>query len=404
MKKPENYLIILNEIKPLAAQLHASIEDGSFYRLPFRKRHALIKKIKKLYNRLAGTGFSIDLKKLFATTSLSASLTLLWNSCLPPEPKPPNPRFHFIGANPFGLSPYIYGNNAVSLSFADIDNDGDSDLFLSSYDNYSYGNIMKYYENKDISGNDKELNSPYFKEGDPSTILEIDTERPASGLSIVKGDRDGDFHVFIGVYKNDYMYSYGNIFYCKYDSEIKDYIDQQMNPFGLDVPGENDFLSPFLIDIDGDNDSDAFVGAGYGSIYYFKGVKSDDQPFLFTLEKDINIGHTFDYIIPALADIDRDGDPDLFIGKGEYIQYSYNNRIYYFENKGSNKNPDFHQPDKEPDFITDVNMMNEYYHYLAPAFVDADGDADLDLFIGYTGEYQDNGYGGILYFENSDID
>jgi hypothetical protein len=403
MIQRKDYLSVLKEVKTLAARLHESIEDGSFYKLPFRKRHALVKRIKKLYSRLAGAGFSIDLKKLFAATSLSASLAFLGNSCLPPEPQPPDPRFHFIGANPFGLSPYMYGVYNVLPSFADIDSDGDADLFLHLHIDGAPFSVVQYFENKDISDHDKEMSYPYFEPGDIVPV-ELD-DIPVTGLSVVKGDSNGDFHVFVGMYDNGY--SYGNIFYCKYDSELEEYIDQQTDPFNLHLPeetGDNGFFSPFLIDLDGDNDIDAFAGADYGSIYYFKGVKTDNQPFLFTLDEVINVGDIYNYIIPALADIDRDGDLDLFIGSEENIPYTYYSRIYYFENKGSNNNPDFQKPARQPDFITDINTLHEYYYYLSPAFVDADGDGDLDLFVGYADEDDGDGYGGVLYFENSDID
>ncbi|MCC8997669.1 MAG: VCBS repeat-containing protein [Nitrosomonas sp.] len=64
------------------------------------------------------------------------------------------------------------------------------------------------------------------------------------------------------------------------------------NPFGLN---DNDALStPTFADIDRDEDQDAFVGDGFGGLYFYRNTGTISNP--------------------AFADIDNDGDMDAFIG------------------------------------------------------------------------------------------
>ena len=73
---------------------------------------------------------------------------------------------------------------------------------------------------------------------------------------------------------------------------------------------------------------------------------------------------------PAFADIDDDGDLDLFIGNSL-------GQTRFFRNDGSAKSPDFNQEGQNKPFgITNVGSM------ASPELADIDADGDLDLFIG----------------------
>ena len=80
---------------------------------------------------------------------------------------------------------------------------------------------------------------------------------------------------------------------------------------------------------------------------------------------------------PAFADIDGDGDLDLFLG-------NYDGDTHFFRNTGTASTPAFAQEGGENPFgITNVAGS------AVPAFADIDGDGDLDLFIGnYDGYTQ----------------
>lgn len=148
------------------------------------------------------------------------------------------------------------------------------------------------------------------------------------------------------------------------------------NPF--DGQGVYFFSAPTFADIDGDGDLDAIVGEGYAAIRIFANDNGDfvrvpdaENPFDgLTLQ---------DVAKPAVADVDGDGDLDLVVG-GRY------GTVQYFRNDGGT-------------FTEQTGADNPFASILvdyaaAPTFVDLDGDSDLDLVVGE--------YGGFVHaFENA---
>ena len=91
---------------------------------------------------------------------------------------------------------------------------------------------------------------------------------------------------------------------------------------------------------------------------------------------------------PTLIDIDDDGDLDAFIGAS-------NGTIKYFQNVGSSTKSVFVEQTGTNNPLSSVLVST--YSTLIPAvvaFVDIDGDNDLDAFIG-------EGYGTVKYFKNT---
>ena len=98
----------------------------------------------------------------------------------------------------------------------------------------------------------------------------------------------------------------------------------------------------------------------------------------------------------SFADIDGDGDDDLFIGKAD-------GRIAFFQNIGTSSKPEFRL--KMEDFAAfhielDANQQPVQLEEVidvgsnaAPELVDIDSDGDLDLFIG-------SGDGSLFHYEN----
>ncbi|MCK9399063.1 MAG: T9SS type A sorting domain-containing protein [Bacteroidales bacterium] len=107
------------------------------------------------------------------------------------------------------------------------------------------------------------------------------------------------------------------------------------------------------------------------------------QQFSPPQENPFGLTHAEYFAIPEFADIDNDGDLDLF--EGVY----YGNMLYY-ENTGTATTPAFASPLTNP-----FGLVPTYYNSL-PAFADLDGDGAEDLLVGeYLGNFQ--------YFENATI-
>ena len=136
---------------------------------------------------------------------------------------------------------------------------------------------------------------------------------------------------------------------------------------------------PALNDIDGDGDLDLFIGESSGQINFYRNVGSPQEPS-FELVDDrylgIDVGRRS---APALVDIDGDGDLDLVIG-------SEAEELALYRNSGNAK---------EPMFERDESFQIKVYPFATPAFADIDGDGDFDLLTGGIG-------GGVSFYENSE--
>ncbi|UCE19683.1 MAG: VCBS repeat-containing protein [Gemmatimonadota bacterium] len=95
-----------------------------------------------------------------------------------------------------------------------------------------------------------------------------------------------------------------------------------------------DYCSPVFCDINDDGDFDLFVGKGDGTLSYYEntGDATSPQwavadPFYFQIDPGARSK-------PEFCDIDRDGDFDLFIGKND-------GRISFYRNEGNVSSPSF---------------------------------------------------------------
>jgi len=285
--------------------------------------------------------------------------------------------------NPFGLLEQneVFFDEVLWPEFADIDNNGDFDLFIGSddccaaSDPNTWGNIC-YYENTGSS------TSPVF---DNPQIDPFGLSDYYSSPSLVDIDEDGDLDYFAGA-------DGGKIYYFENtgDAASPSFAATQSNSFGLtSIPG--DYFSPAFIDIDSDGDFDAFVTSSWysGDVYYFENTGSSSSPaFDQPVKNPFNFSppdHALDSL--AFADIDSDGDLDGFACLFSY--YSNTGKIYYYENAGSKTSLSFSQHKENPFNLSLSASM------VCPDLVYIDSDGDSDLFVG--GMYYEN---NIYYFEN----
>ncbi len=146
-----------------------------------------------------------------------------------------------------------------------------------------------------------------------------------------------------------------------------------------DSPDRGQYAAAALADLDGDGDSDLMLGQSGGVVYGYKNIGSAEAPLwesTFAWDVPDNIGG---YAIPALADLDGDGDFDLMIGESAGVSYGY-------ENIGDSS---------APVWSANSAWNTPYVGGQAnPTLADLDGDGDFDLLIGISS-------GFVLAYENT---
>ena len=307
------------------------------------------------------------------------------------------------------FTPNIY-SGGIGLSrpaFVDIDNDADFDLFVGEYDgNISfYRNdgdksqpqwifVDSYYAAIDVGDNSAPAFADLDKDGDQDlfvgnskgtihffrndgTVLSpvwvfigelIDTSLKIIDVGSISTptffdiDQDGDFDLFIG--QGD-----GRIAFYRNNSTFSEMVWTLISTSFQGI-GTGPLSTPTFADIDGDGLHDIFAGYREKEIYFFKNTGTLSQPAFELMSKtfaDITVGHMTS---PAFADIDGDSDLDLLIGEAE-------GKLSLFTNKGSKSKWIFDPLPQDFDLQTiDVGFQS------SPELVDLDADGDLDLVLG----------------------
>jgi hypothetical protein len=131
-------------------------------------------------------------------------------------------------------------------------------------------------------------------------------------------------------------------------------------------------------DLDGDSDLDLIVGvtsqgASIDNLIHFQNTGTPESPSYVTVDlnliRSVDIGSSSH---PAFADVDGDGDQDLFIGAED-------GTIAHFMNTGSRAAPSFV---RQPALADATNAAIDVGFAAAPVWIDHEGDGDLDLFAG----------------------
>jgi hypothetical protein len=282
-------------------------------------------------------------------------------------------------------------HGASSLDFADIDNDGDYDLFWGDFFSRSL-----YFIRNNGTAAAAQMDTPYTYNTYPRNEDSIWT----SGFNmprLVDIDGDEDLDLFVSVLYNPTV-PQSLMFFRN--------VGTQQNPNYLKVT--EDYLktldagtlsTPFFIDIDGDGDKDLFIGCGKspnGTLHFFENTGSADNPY-FILRDSLYFGiQGEETIAPAFGDLDGDGDYDLLIG--EFL-----GRISYYENTGNKFSPDFvfreQLRDINNNFISAGNIAR-------PFLIDVSNNGLLDLVLGgFNGRitlYRNIGTAENYIFERDD--
>jgi len=215
-----------------------------------------------------------------------------------------SPAFVAASANPFGLASV---GTRSTITFADVDGDGDLDAFRGEY----YGNTQ-YFENTGTA------TSPAFAAASANPFGLTDVCR-FSAPAFADVDGDGDLDAFIGEYG-------GSTFYFENTGTATSpaFAPASANPFGLTDVGT--WNRPTFVDLDDDGDLDAFVGEYGGNSFYFENTGSAANPAFAPASASpfglLDVGRL---IAPTFADLDGDGDQDFFTGE-------LDGSTFYFEN------------------------------------------------------------------------
>lgn len=260
-------------------------------------------------------------------------------------------------------------HGANSVEFFDLDADGDQDLLWGDF--YQPG--LFYLENFGTSSV-PDFNQSLMITDFLQTAGALTAGYNAPRISDCDGDGDGDLTVGVlsGAYGQDLV---NNLLYFENTGDAVNWSFSLVTRNYL--PGM-DFLSrthPAFADIDWDGDNDLFVGNKYnpanpdwsGQIIYFQNTGSISEPVYTLIDSALFGGALGTSLAPAFADLDADGDLDALIGE-------FNGRLIELENIGSANAPLW----QNTGFFMDMDLSGD----AAPAFGDIDGDLDIDLLVG----------------------
>lgn len=273
---------------------------------------------------------------------------------------------HILRTNDF-LKTLDVGNNSSPV-FVDIDNDGDLDLFIGSFNNPN-GSIH-FLENTGTVSNP----SFYYSDSQYFNIMSDLVVTPAFGDL----DNDGDYDLLAGKLNGtiDFYLNNGTPVSANFQNSI---LLRNNNDDSIDVGSSS---SPFLMDVDGDSDLDLAIGGFNGKLSFYENT-GNPASYEFTSNPayfgTLDIG---DNSTPFFIDYNEDDVLDLFSG-------SRNGEMFYFRNDGNNISPIW-------SLITNQFIPENFGGNTFPCFFDIDNDTDSDLFLG-------NVKGGLYFYLNSMI-
>ena len=212
-------------------------------------------------------------------------------------------------------------------------------------------------------------------------LVDVFTSNVFPGIAVADLDEDGSPDIFIG-YKN------GSLRMIKNDGS-GGFPDAGVPVMagGVEISSTK-YAAPAFADLDGDGDLDLFV-----SDYDNKAIKyyKNNGLGVFTAENNLKAdgAEIFGYPSFAFADVDKDGDLDLYCGR------TAGNIEVYINNGGAftRANPGFLQADRDTLLFTSAGKGT--HKYSAPAFADIDKDGALDLYVGGGDSHN------IMFFKNN---
>ncbi len=252
-------------------------------------------------------------------------------------------------------------------SFADLDGDGDKELFIGVlYREQDIDNFWYYRNAGTASAPQYELITRNFLSG-------LDVGRQANPAP-VDIDGDGDRDLFVGGY-------HGRVRFYRNEGTPQQAVFVLDTTVTISPPASEFIAAPAFGDLDDDGDADAIVGVYSGRLHLFLNTGTPSVPVFELTATDyeqIDVGNNS---TPILADVDGDGDADLLIGEAD-------GTVNLYPNFGTPQIPRFHRDSAAINYVPSFGESDS-----SPHLVDIDGDGDLDLFVGYLSGY-------VALFEN----
>jgi FG-GAP-like repeat/FG-GAP repeat len=283
----------------------------------------------------------------------------------------------------------VFADRQNIPNIVDIDCNGLYDLFLGRVE----GTVTRYEE---VANSRDSKGVPRFRHvQDRWENIEIVAQlsgsllHGANTMFFADPDTDGDLDFYWGDFFEDGVLTIPNLGSCASPSFRTEPVPITVGGQKLSTSGYN---VPVLIDIDGDHDLDLFVSA-LGGAYNPTKTAADNFYLLERNGADYTVRtrrflSTIDVgteSIPALGDIDGDGDLDLLLGNKLDPRKQSSGRLFVFRNNGSAQQPVFR--------LADTLDLANSFHY-APTLGDLDADGDLDLLLGTWNQ-------GVLVYRNA---
>lgn len=270
------------------------------------------------------------------------------------------------------LTNFDVGYNS-SVTFNDLDHDGDLDLISGNGDG-----LIQYFEN--IGS----VTAPKF-------IQHVDSKNnPFAGvdasyygqMSLVDIDGDGDLDGFASSSRRGVRY-FKNIG----TAQAFNFQEQTDSTNPLYFP-DNAILGILTFgDIDGDGDYDLLIGDVRGRLRFFENTGTIYQAIFTELEEvdSVLLKNLPSYLSnPVFVDIDHDKDLDVFVT-------NIKGASFYFENIGTAKDATFVERSNSANPLSLIKANSENIDNMH-SFIDVDDDGDLDLIL-------TNGY-KLAFYEN----
>ncbi len=282
--------------------------------------------------------------------------------------------------NLFGFS--ISGITVPEL--ADIDDDGDLDLFFNNY-NLGFGFDILFAENTGSAA------SPTWGAVQTNPFGLPGTVAYTIGQRLVDIDGDGDLDLFTSSENSGGGGSTLTFYENTGTPTSPQFGPPQTAPFGIPPSTGTDAQVPEFGDVDLDGDYDLIIldGDSYG--YFLRFVENTgtaNAPAFVAVQPNPFSGLNpvpGSYYFPTLGDLDYDGDLDMIMGN------VYSADLSFHENTGTSQAPIW-----DLTGVTNPFGLQGVDTIAIPVLVDMDSDGDLDL---VTGGY----YDGLSFHENLDF-